>query len=167
MEFLGHIKCTQASVSGWAALAPGGLLLVAAGSFGEAGLKSGCRAGKFLRELKVVVNNKHWPSILPLVKKLVHSTGGEHFIHKTQNGCGEQVANLLALPQPKLTSCWTRSFKNLILVLVTVPPTLKENEISQLMRTLLLRKGLGGWFLGGCFYFNLFKYFKLYYWNIL
>lgn len=27
VEFLGHIKCTQASVSGWAALAPGGLLL--------------------------------------------------------------------------------------------------------------------------------------------
>lgn len=30
------------------------------------------------------------------------------------------------------------------------------------MKTFPLRKGLGGWFLGGCFYFNILKYFKLY-----
>lgn len=123
--------------------------------------QSGHREGEFLRELKSVVNNKHWPSILPLAK-LVHSTGSEHFIHKTQNGCGKQTANLLALPQPKVMGCWTRSFKNLILILVTVPSILKENGISLLMKTFLLRKGLGGWLLGGYFYFNLFKPFKLF-----
>lgn len=43
------------------------------GSFGGAGL-SQVTARKLLRQLKVVVSNKLWPSILPLAK-LVHSTG--------------------------------------------------------------------------------------------
>lgn len=165
VEFLGHIKCTQASVSGWAALASNGLLL----AMQVAALvkqDSGHRAGKLLRQLKVVVSNKLWPSILPLAK-LVHSTGWEHFIHRTQNGCGKQIADLLAWAQPKLMVFWTRSFKNLILTLVTVPPDLKENGISLLMKTFPLRKGLGGWFLGGWFYFNILKYFKFYFSNIL
>lgn len=157
----------QPGISAW--LSSPGFRWAPAGSWWQlwwSRTQSGHRAGKFLRELKGVVNNKHWPSLLPLAKP-VHSTGWEHFVHKTQNECGKQIANLSALPQPKLRSCWTRSFRKLILVLMTVPPILKENGITLLMKNFLLRMGLGGWFLGGCFYFNLCKYFKLYYLNFL
>lgn len=113
------------------------------GSLGEAGLSQVTEQKSFKGtqrrgEQQTLAEYPSTCKVYSLHRMRVFHTQDTKWVWKANN-------QLVGIVSPKHMICWTRSFKQLIIILVShFWP--QENE------NCLLRKGLGCWFLGDCFY---------------